>query len=323
MPHAIVACHNPALAAVINLSLTGESATGAAWTKESVAPTKLGGRLLANPPADLLIVESSDDIPALEKFLLSLKVDSCSTRPGILLLLQGDNLSLSLPDTVTRIIDEILQKPFRSEHIREACERICKRARERLAAEQTTPPLGEAKSLLFVSDAVPLRSIISTLLEALEVEFTACNNVQEARHVLTHQRFALTIVASRAQGLSVENEMSYQPNMGTLYLSAGTPPKNMPASAQFIKAPLSQKVILEILSRHPQLLPEGEAATLNDIRLSPGEQSLLAARISASVYERLLTQSPLSGGKWVDAADVALAETLRICEEFEKLIRRR
>ncbi|MDD2942306.1 MAG: hypothetical protein PHC51_04990 [bacterium] len=322
MPHAITACHNPALAAVVNLSLTGDSTTGAAWSKESVAPTKLAGRLLACPVANLLIIESSDDIPTLEKFLLSLNLDSLETRPGILLLLQGDSQNLSLPETVAKTVDEILQKPFRSEHIREACERICKRTAEKTAIK-TASAQSEVKSLLLISDAVPLRSIISTLLEAVEVDFTACNNAQEAKQILAHQRFALTIVANRDQSLTVENEISYQLNMGTLYLSANTPPKNMPSAAQFIKAPLNQKVILEILSRHPQLLPEGERAKLDDIRLSPGEQSLLAARISASVYERLLTQSPLSGGKWVDAADVALAETLRICEEFEKLIRRR
>ena len=88
----------------------------------------------------------------------------------------------------------------------------------------------------------------------------------------------------------------------------------LPQQTEILERPLSVAKLKHALE---SFLSENTEDEFEPSPLESGEQALLAARISAAVYERLLTFEGLKNRNWDEACSAINVEALRICREYK------
>jgi CheY-like chemotaxis protein len=278
-------------------------------------------RVLKNPASALSVMKRmipalvlfSNNIENFDPFKLAKaarKVSALNTT-ALALMMGSGSAGEYFDKAETSGIDAIIEKPFRADHVRRMIVQI--------TSERESETQLPASGLLLICAEPLLRSAIGVYLEKLGISFVQCSSEHEAKLAVKNRSFASSIVTAR----NISSWDWYDPQtMGTLTVLTdngnNTP---LPESAVIVRRPVAQDKLLPLISH--LIDPLHAADEQQTIRLSFGEQALLAARVSASVYEQLLTQSPLTSAHWEDAGELASTETLRICEEFQALLNKR
>ena len=92
--------------------------------------------------------------------------------------------------------------------------------------------------------------------------------------------------------------------------------ENIPLHATVLFRPLEEQALLEQIKAY---IDPSIAKTKDEKHpLELGEQSMLAAKISAAVYQRLLNYDALKNRKWDEACTAIGIEALRVCRDHEK-----
>jgi len=203
-------------------------------------------------------------------------------------------------------IDEILGKPFKSEGLRKLVESL-------LSSESGTAP-GKPLAIM-VEDTLLCKTLVK-FLKGKGVPLVTFSDGKSINDATKKSTFSACIAQfSDEKGFEWYNAkklgaLFYIGNPGNGKAHAG-----LPEGTAIVERPLSVSKLDNALAN---FLPDDEESDGPEpLPLESGEQSLLAARISAAVYERLLTYEGLKNRKWDEACSAINNEALRICRDYK------
>jgi len=254
----------------------------------------------------------SDSVPGFDPLELSsrLKQTKASRNTVVLLLVDRDKEAEFQANPKISTIDEVLAKPFRTGQLTRAVQRAIANAYN--VEEETSDAL-----LLLIQDPF-LQKVLEKLFDKNNIPWQLCEDTKEL--ISATQKVAFPAII--AEWEAIEGVDWFDPEkMGELIVimedEANLMAIEKADKVHFITRPLSYKVIEKILSRVIEIGVERYA--FNTRQLEQGAQAMLAARISAAIFERLINQQSLRDGQWDTAGEAAEEELLRVCNEFEKL----
>lgn len=213
-------------------------------------------------------------------------------------------------------VDHLLSRPIRTDLLHsiadEVCDRIKKMESNRLKA-------------LIVSDDHLLKQLLTTVLTRRNSKVRHCDSVFDASLAGAEEKFQivfteqcncldLTWYNNERHGKIVAIQPQTDKPQGTEVTLANTMPS---AICYTVSRPLCSAGLEPILA---QIAPELPKTRSHEFHLQPEEQALLAARISAGIYEKILTARVLATGNWRRAAQLGYHETLAICGSFSNRV---
>lgn len=198
---------------------------------------------------------------------------------------------------------EVLFKPFKSNKIRETVTRLLE---ESIEIETEGPEV-----LLAIASPL-LAKIVEKLVSKRGALVTYRSDDSPIRHSLT----ATIATWTQSEALGWHDPAT----MGSLILLVRPVDHNQAAlafpHARLLHLPLTYESFAQALD---PLLPKRPSATGQDTReLESGEVAVLAARISATIFERLLIQPAFRSRNFEDVAQVIREDVLRMTREYTK-----
>ena len=243
------------------------------------------------------------------KFSKKLKRSKKTKNIGVILLTERDRFDELKESASASNVDEVLVKPFRSGQISRAVQRV---------SANSVDKIEETDQLLLVLKDPFLQKIFEKLLDKYNLPWQLCEDSSEVVSATKKIKYPAIVL----EWESVPDLKWFEPDkMGELVviLNDQTHLKSMEKTEKvhFVTRPLSFDTIDNILSRIVAF-SEDRFKFFNR-SLEKGAQAMLAARISAAIFERLVNQQALRDGQWDTAGLAAEEELLRVCKEFEKL----
>ena len=254
------------------------------------------------------LVLCASDMKGLDAYELcqEMKSDKALRRIPFVLLAGGEQ---STDITKEKLVDAIVFKPFKSDQLRQTVQTLL---------ADTAQELDESDSVaIYIEDGL-CRGIVERFLSKHNTEMVSVKTLEDLQKRIKVQQFPLTII-----DLSAKQKLEwFDPDkMGTLvaitYDARTASRKDLPLDVRIIQRPLSHE---KLEDGFRNFLPEAINNIDSDIDIPPleqNEQSLLAAKISVAVYQRLLTQDALKNRSWDEASAAVGAEVLRVCLEQE------
>ena len=292
---------NPAVQAlaVAALSKAGASVDSLAdgqraWVKISTSKPK--------------IVFCATDVPGLDAYELCdrIKKEKALRQTIFVLLAPSDQRREITAKAQQSQIDKVLFKPFKSDQLRVLVEGLISNTNREISMP----------CALFIADDF-LRRILEKTLTKRNCTYISFPNVQALAEKATESPFTATIVDAAA----TQDFRWYLSNtMGQLIVLFPDEAQHkgtvLPPGVKSMHRPLSLK---QLSLAFEDVVPKVTSAKDVETRpLESNEQTMLAARISAAIYERLLTQESLKFRKWDEASTAVTAEVLRICRSFKE-----
>lgn len=252
-----------------------------------------------------------------------LKSNQDLSKIHFVLIAAKQNEESTLSKAKASRIDEVIFRPFRSEQLRQVISKLLEPTRVPATAPSLTQDATSQQMLVVASNPALLFAFLSS---AKKRNIRAISNTEfrllpeETRH----QHFALTIIEGED---NIATAVSTLTPIESLILLADTDLHaeqlrtkkiSSPATQRIIAKPLTSETLGEIMDSHFGAPTPIKSEKIRE--LEPKQQSLLAARISAGIYEQLLARQTLQNADWEAAASVAHAEVLKICAELEKLL---
>lgn len=305
---ALIIDPNPAVQAIASLVLSQNG-----FQVHSLSNGKTAQETIKKlQPNLVLCAKEAPGFDGLE-LLKKIKGKKSKRSAKIILLVSAENL-----ESVTSIakdigIDEILTKPFQSEQLQTTLNRIFSKLRPQEDAQET---------ILLVLKEPFLQRVIERFLTKHALPSTSYDpsKMNLIDEISSPYAATLTDVDHHCDVSWYQAE-----KMGKLFLirnpegdrSLPLPPGD--PSTVVLERPLSYAKLVAALQ---QVMPEFQALEdLPPFQLDPAEQALLAARIAASVFEKLLAQESLRDANWDEAGSLAQGEVVRVCQDLEKLLR--
>ena len=243
----------------------------------------------------------------------------------ILLVRAEDAQSVQAPAKSAEVTDVII-KPFKSDQLQNAVQRLLG-----LGAEEVS----ENGNLLLVTKDSLLQKLFKVLAEKNQLGLSICETTQEAARFAEQKSFAATLFdittckTATSSNISSQNaiDLSWimQNNMGKLAVIYKDKDSILDVTKQHpiyeLKRPLSYKKLCDTFDFLFSIKTQAQEEHSKQ-PLETEEQSILAAKISASVFELLLTQNSLRSRDWQSASETVKNEVLRVCDQFQKLSER-
>ncbi len=234
-------------------------------------------------------------------------------KDTIFLLTVKDEITKSLTiEAIKAGVTEILKKPFKSEQLKNIIEDLL---------EISENPKKDNENVLLVSKNELTQKILEKILTKHQINLYPAESINEASFSLSkHKFYTLIIDISKTEDEkeSLKLILKHKEELNSIILitkkevSFNVDFKNL----KIIKRPLSfskLKESIKILDSKENLLPQ------ENTPLTTEELSILAAKISSSIFEILLTQQSLKSKDWNMAANTIKSEAIRICSQFDAL----
>lgn len=305
LPTVLVLDGNAGLQALASLTLTN-----CGLNVRTLSSGKIAQEVIAKVSPQIIVCgHDLADGNALE-ICKSVKQKKAATKTGFILLAPLEEAKAIAPEAEISGVDEILIRPFRSEQLQAAVERVL----QKLAA-----PKEKLQQHLVITSHRMLQRSLEKIFRKHGILCTICGSLEEVLRLPKSSQFALTLVD---QNQAEDLYWFSAKQMGALVVFTDKDQTSFNVAKgtrlRLIPHPLSLHKLEEALS--DLIPPRAESGPADGLSLEPRETALLAARISAAVYETLLNQSPLKRGNWKGAADLAHSEVIRVCKQLERLI---
>lgn len=253
----------------------------------------------------------SDSIAGFDPFELAsaLKKNEKTKETAFILLVERDNQAEARNHPNVEDVGEIIAKPFRSGQLARAVER---------AMQNTSTKELKSDSVMLLVKEPFLQKVFEKLFDKHNIGWKLSEDSDELISATQNASFPAIIVEWEA----IEDLSWFDPEkMGELIVIIEDQ-TNLKAikttdKVHFVTRPLSYEKLQSILSKYVDLRAQRYAFDVR--KLEHGAQAMLAAKISAAIFERLVNQQALRDGKWDTAGAAAEEELLRICREFETL----
>jgi len=286
----------------------------------SIIPSNLVEKLSKAPP-DIIICSSdicgvtTSEIDTFKLFR-QIKDTKATANIGLLVLAERDDQVLMEAELAQgKNFDHVLAKPFNKGQIVRA-------VKETLSTESDTESSGGATGsgvLLLIKDAL-LQQVLKRFLDQRGLDWQLCSDQEEAVEASSKKSFAAICL----EWETVENLDWFKPTeMGemVIILEDETFLKSLQeaGTVNLITRPLSLEKLRKMFTK---LFPDSEVETIDSqIELETNSQAMLAARISAAIFEKLVNQPALRNGQWHTAGKAAEEELIRICTDFSKRLK--
>ncbi|MCB0323984.1 MAG: hypothetical protein KDD69_10435 [Bdellovibrionales bacterium] len=239
----------------------------------------------------------------------ALKKDPALKDISFVLLAPGDQKASIQGPARQAGIDALLFKPFKSDQVRrvvlptfEAYQRASSTQSAASVDAPSRPVDPQAPLLIWLHDAFAAR-LLERVLERLGLQPRVLVGTE------TPETFSATAGAVFTDAADCT---WFKPERHGKLVALGT--ASGAANSLLLPTPLSLDGIITTLGQFLDLSLPSPAAP--NTPLNSAQQSLLAARITGRIYERLLTQEALRYRKWEEACSMVGAEALRICRSF-------
>jgi CheY-like chemotaxis protein len=303
---------NPAVQAIASLALSQLEIN-----LQTLASRKFALAKIQEIKPDLVLF-AHDDEQAAESFKLcsQLRQDNELESVAFILMVRAETAKAISKEAKSVGVTELLKKPFKSDQLKNTVERV-------LGLGSASAENG-GEVLIILTNPLT-QKVLRTILEKRNIGLSICESLGEAHAILEHKSFAATLF----EPSTIDNANNFSwvkpEQMGTVFAitNEGEELENIPAETpiRVIKRPLSFAAIQDALDF---LIGEqiDYGARQADEPLEPEEQAILAARISASVFELLLNQRALRARNWKSAGTLARDELMRVCAQFDALASR-
>jgi len=256
------------------------------------------------------LVICNRDVKGIDPFIVCEQLKLAAPNLKFILLASGQSASAIAREAQGSGIDEVLLKPFKSEQLKSAAQRLLGGATAGAAVPAENP-------LLYVLVSDPFyRRVLELFFDDRRVELKAIENgaFADGKFSFVNQSAILDSQAA----LSIPDQV-VQLRESTIIADFDVIAE---MRAQFpVAAILPRPLTCEALvNRFNKIYPE-KPKDKAPPPLSPTEQAVLSAKISASVYERLLSSRALRERNWDEAGDSAVEELVRICKKFDLVTR--
>ena len=264
-------------------------------------------------PKAILIAADVQNVDPLE-LAASVRKNSSLSHIRLILLAPSEASEELIAQANSAGIDEILRKPFKSNQLRKLVEKLLAEAPKASTSATAAKKKHSSDTFaLLIQDSLT-RAVLVRLLEKWKSKHRIYTDPEELQKEISKNKFIATIADER---IETAKTWYYTKDMGPLIVisSEEVPAEQLPQDTLVVHPPLYLEKLRMVLA--PLVDAPTDHSEVNADPLSNGEQSLLAAQISAAVYQRLLTHSGLKNRKWEEACATAGAEALRICRDYK------
>lgn len=210
-------------------------------------------------------------------------------------------------------VSSVLPKPFKSKEVKKLVEELLSAQKEVSSSPATTQKQGSPSpegTFVFISlSETYLMEMFTRFFQRFGLSvLTTIEDAKKAKQ--TH--FSVVDTAS----LSALKENS-DADLGELFVvSTNEDAEQNTEGSTLLYRPLSETSLRANFSSY--LPPEPLELPRDEAELTAGELSLLSAKISSQVFQRLLLSEPLKQRKWREVAASVGAETLHQCQNWDK-----
>lgn len=299
-PTVLLLDENSAVQAIVSLTLNQLGAEVKTLTK-----LKNLSSVIRRLKPQLILCAS--DMEGLDPFSLAstLKKHPTTQNIRIIVLSPSDQVAELGKKVEDQELFGILSKPFQSDQLTRLVQRV-------LTSEESKPSL-----LMLLGDHF-LQKLLVRLFEKQNFNYQLCISADEIANAVKHFSYSVIVVEWDA----VEDLNWFDPDtMGELVLIIPSETQlksiNRKENVHIITRPLTYEKLSDAFGR---LVPlDMEVTGFKGKQLDYGAQAMLAARITASIFERLVSHNALRDGDWDTAGTAAREELIRVCSEFEAL----
>lgn len=314
---------NPAVQAIASLALSQLN-----LSVQTLASRHNAFARIAEIKPQLILFAHDDNDPSLSFNLCKqLKQDATLRSIPFVLLVRAEDAPSVQATAKSAGISDVLLKPFKSDQLQNAVQRLLGLGSDSVSDN------GEV--LLVATDPL-LQKLLKVVIERNQIGLSICETTQEANDMAEQKNFAATLFEASLCQISQSKNQQSNPQSGISYDCSWINPNNMGKLAVIykegesvsdmttqhaiyeLKRPLSYSKLCDTFDFLFSVQPHPQEETHKQ-PLEPEEQSILAARISASIFELLLNQNSLRSRDWESASDLTKNEVLRVCDQFQKL----
>ncbi len=264
------------------------------------------------------VVICSEELRGTDPFLFckDLKHSLSDTGLRFILLASSDKTKKISEKATAAGVDYVLYKPFKSDQLRKVVKQLLETPAASLTPPPATAPPAKLQPLEIESVAIAIqnplvRKIICQLLKKKASMVQVFDSPQEIIQAANGHSFSFTVSDLTT---SPQPEWHEEAKMGRLVLihEASDDLGALPTSGAVVRVgrPLSIEKLAEVFGAMKT------RSQMNNMQtLAREEQVQLAARVSASVFEQLLTKRAFRERHWEDAFREVFEEALRICRE--------
>lgn len=268
------------------------------------------GSLAAAQKLEPDLVICNRDVKGIDPFIVCEQLKLAAPNLKFILLASGQSASAISREAQGSGVDEVLLKPFKSEQLKQAAARLLGSVGNQPQSPSANPPLyllvddpfyKKVIELFFQSRRVEIRPIELQSLVSEKISFvnqSALLDISTAIQIPEH--------VSRLRECTIIADVDSVPSLRAQFPVAAILPR-----------PLTCETLL---ARFGKIYPENPKEK-SQVPLSTAEQAVLCAKISASVFERLISSRALRERNWSEAGESAVQELMRICKKFEAATR--
>ncbi len=300
---------NPAVQAIASLALSSLDVQ-----VQTLASRKSAFKKIVQLKPDLVFYAHDDEHPEESlKLFAQIKGHSEVLDTPFVLMVRAETLKKIAPVVIKKGITELLKKPFKSEQLRNTVERILG-----LSTESSS----DGSEVLLVIDDPLIQSIFSKLLNKYGLSLSVCETLYEAQSILEQRNFVATIFNSSVIGNGQEFSKLGSSQMGRVLVVCDKDASVDASYGDISIRPIERPLSFNSLKSSIDFLLVKSNYEEPDVglgSLGPEEQSILAARVGASVFELLLNQHSFRERNWEAAGKLVRDELLRVCAQFDAL----
>jgi CheY-like chemotaxis protein len=238
------------------------------------------------------IVICSNEMLGLEPLALCRKLKQEDASLGFILLVSNEMFDAVSPQAKLAGADDIISKPFRSEDLRHAV--------QKLLTNQMRLPLAHtpmsAEIAVVIKDDL-LRKMLSLYLGKQQLEFKLFTSETELEEDLKNNSYQ-GIIIEEQEGLKISKDLN----------------KENQSKSVIIPRPLSEKILdsklLSFFEKKPLLI-------VNQKPLHRRERTALSALIASSVFDELLQSPYLTERNWDELINCISKKILSLCNEYD------
>lgn len=252
------------------------------------------------------------EMAGINPFLLC-KTLKASAPVGFAMFVPRLQLGKTESEATSSGVDQLLSKPFNAKQFDEFIRSFI--------ANRVNTTRADTLFLILLPDVI-MRLVFVRLLSNLGARTLICDTIFEALVYLESDKQIVLVTTNE----NLEETLKLAPDslkqIVTINGKELQDTKRESLQLYNIAYPSPTSTLAEtLLQVTPQLIKEPEPCSA--LEFSADEISLLAARISAAVFEKLLLSPPLQYGNWTESAKLVRNEVLSTGRELEKLVRKR
>lgn len=258
------------------------------------------------------LVICSRETKGIDPFIVCEQLKLAAPELKFILLASGQSASAISREAQGSGVDEVLLKPFKSEQLKQAAVRLLG------GTDQKSPAKSAAvKPIihLLLADSFH-RRVLELFFDSRRVELKAVAPEAVLDESVPFVNQAAILDGQIALSLAAHTAKLRECTIIADHGSVAALRAQFPAAAVLVKPLTCESLVARFSKLYPEQQKDKPPAPL-----SSTEQAVLCAKISASVYERLLSSRALRERNWNEAGENALEELMRICKKFDAAIR--